>query len=49
MNVRGREVVDFQDRLALQDFLGWPRGLHGVVQKDQSLGMLGHILHIMGC
>ena len=48
VNVGGREVVDLRDRPALQNLLGRAHGPDGVIQEDESLGMLSYILHIVG-
>jgi len=43
-----RKVIDLRDRQTRQDVLGSPHGPDGMIQEDESLSVLGHVLHIVG-
>jgi hypothetical protein len=49
MSVWGREGIDLLEGLAVEHFPWWAGGFDGSIQEKEGLGVLGHILHVMGC
>lgn len=41
-------MIRLQDRFSGQDLPGRADGLHGVVEENEGLGVLGHVLDVMG-
>ena len=48
MHVRWREPIDFQDGGAPENVLGSPCGSNRMVKEDEGLGVLCHVLHVVG-
>ena len=42
------EVIDLRNGPTGQNLLGWTHGPDRVIQEDEGLGVLGHVIHVVG-